>query len=85
MQWLQDPNQSNVGNLNNERCEASRHFSNQNKVQLKGKIDEIEIKRKIKNISDLYRDIIDFKKGYQPRTNIVKMRRVIWLQTATIF
>ena len=27
---------------------------------------------KMKNIRDLYRDISDFKKGYQPRTNIVK-------------
>jgi len=26
MQWLQDLNQSNVDNLNNVRCEASRHF-----------------------------------------------------------
>jgi hypothetical protein len=26
MQWLQDPNQSNVDNLNNVRCEATGHF-----------------------------------------------------------
>jgi hypothetical protein len=26
----------------------------------------------IKNIRDLYRGISDYKKGYQPRTNIVK-------------
>jgi hypothetical protein len=26
MQWLQNPNQSNVGNLNNVRREATRHF-----------------------------------------------------------
>jgi hypothetical protein len=26
MQWFQDPNQSNVDNLNNVRREASRHF-----------------------------------------------------------
>jgi len=31
MQWLQDPNQSNIGNLNNVRHEASRHFRNKNK------------------------------------------------------
>jgi hypothetical protein len=30
MQWLQNPNQSNKGNLNNVRREASRHFSNRN-------------------------------------------------------
>ena len=26
MQWLQDPNESNVDQLNNVRREASRHF-----------------------------------------------------------
>jgi len=26
MQWLQDPNQSNVDNQNNVRRKASRHF-----------------------------------------------------------
>ena len=28
MQWLQDPNKSNVDNLNNVKREASRHFWN---------------------------------------------------------
>ena len=31
MQWLQDPNQSNVNNLNNVRREASIHFRNKKK------------------------------------------------------
>ena len=39
MQWLQDQTQSNVDNLNNVRCEASRHFRNKRKEYLKGKID----------------------------------------------
>jgi hypothetical protein len=30
MQWLQNPNQSNVDNLNNVRREASTHFRNKN-------------------------------------------------------
>jgi hypothetical protein len=30
------------------------------------------LKQKDKNIRDLYRGINDFKKGYQPRNNIVK-------------
>jgi len=42
------------------------------KAYLKAKIEELETNNKIKNIRDLYRGIIDFKKGYQPRTNIVK-------------
>ena len=28
MQWVQDPSQNNVHNLNNVRHEASRHFMN---------------------------------------------------------
>ena len=39
---------------------------------MKAKIEELETNSKIKNIWDLYRGINDFKKGYQPRTNIVK-------------
>ena len=39
---------------------------------LKVKIDELEINSRIKYIIDLYRGIIDFKNGYQPRTNIVR-------------
>ena len=28
MQWLEDPNQKNLDNLNNARHKASRHFRN---------------------------------------------------------
>jgi len=72
MQWLQDPNQSNVDNLNNERREDSRHFRNKWKEYLKEKFDELETNSKIKNIRFLYRGKNDFKKGYQPITNLVK-------------
>ena len=72
MQWLQDPNQSNVDNINSVRREATRHFRNKKKEYLKPKIGEIETNIKAKNIRELYRGINDFKKGYQSRTNIVK-------------
>jgi hypothetical protein len=39
---------------------------------LKGKINELESNNKNKNIRDLYRDINEFKLGYQPRINIIK-------------
>ena len=42
MQWLQDPNQSNIDNLNNVRREASRHFRNKKNEYLKDKFDELE-------------------------------------------
>ena len=42
MQWVQDPSQSNVDNLNNVRSGASRHFGNKRKAYLKTKIEELE-------------------------------------------
>jgi UDP:flavonoid glycosyltransferase YjiC (YdhE family) len=39
---------------------------------MKAKLEELEANSKIKNVRDLYRGINDFKKGYQPRINIVK-------------
>ena len=39
---------------------------------MKGKIEELKTNSKINNIRDLYRGINDVKKGYQPRTGIVK-------------
>jgi two-component SAPR family response regulator len=73
MQWYQDSNQNSVDNLNNVRPEAGRHFMN--KKHLKAKIEVLEISCKVKNIRDLCRGIKDFKKGYQPITNIVKDER----------
>ena len=72
MHWIHDPSQSNVDNLNNVRRDASRHFRNKKKAYLKAEIEVFETNSKIKNIRELYRGINDFKKGYQPRTNIVK-------------
>jgi hypothetical protein len=57
MQWVQDPNRSNAGNLNNGRPEASRHFRNKMKEYMKATLDELETNSKTKNIRDLYRDI----------------------------
>jgi hypothetical protein len=39
MQWIQDPNQNNLDNLNNERHKVSRHFRNKNMEYLKAKIN----------------------------------------------
>jgi hypothetical protein len=57
MQWLQDPNQSNLNNLNNVRCEASRHFRNKKRGYLKATINELETNSKNKNVRKLYRGI----------------------------
>ena len=42
------------------------------KAYLRAKFEELETNNKIQNIRDLYRGISDFKKGCQPRCNIVK-------------
>jgi hypothetical protein len=52
IQWLQDPNQSNVDNLNNAQRETSIHIRNRQKEEdLKSKTDEIDTNNKIKKIS----------------------------------
>jgi hypothetical protein len=76
MQWIQDPSQSNVDNMNNIRRDVSRHLRNKKKAYLKAKIEELETNSKFNDVTDLYRGINDFKKGYQPRTIIVKDEKV---------
>jgi hypothetical protein len=60
-------------------------FQEQNRVYVKNKAYDLETESKNKNITDLYRGINDFKNGNQPRLNIVKDEKVIWLQTPTVF
>ena len=72
MLWIQDRSQSNVDNTNNVRRNASRHLRNKKKAYLKAKIEELETNIKVNNVRDLYRGINEFKKGYRPRTIIVK-------------
>jgi hypothetical protein len=61
VQWMQDPSLVNEYNLRNVRREASRRFRNKKREYLKGKITDIELNSKNKNIRDLYRDITEFK------------------------
>jgi len=75
MQLVQDPNQSNIHNQNNVRHEASRHCRNNKKEYLKTGIYELETNSKIKSTRDLYRGISDVKKGYRPRSDIVKDKK----------
>jgi hypothetical protein len=71
-QWFQNPGQNNEDNLQNLRRESSRIFRNKEREYLKGKINKLETNNKNKNIRDLYTSIDEFKKGYQPRLNIIK-------------
>jgi hypothetical protein len=72
LQWLQDPSEINGDYLKIVRCEASRYFRNKKKEYLKDKINELAANSKNKNIRYLYRGISEFKRGYQPRNNLVK-------------
>jgi hypothetical protein len=63
----------NEGNLSNVRREPSTHFRKKKREYLKDRINELESNRK--NIRELYMSINEFKKGYQPRTNLVKDER----------
>jgi hypothetical protein len=42
LHWLQDPSEINRDNLNNVRCEASRHFRNKKGEFLKDKIMSLQ-------------------------------------------
>jgi hypothetical protein len=57
LQWLQNTSEINGDNLNNVRCETSRHFRNTKRKYLKGKINELATNNNSKNIRDLYRGI----------------------------
>jgi hypothetical protein len=70
--WLPDPGEINEDNLNNVRREASRYFRNKKMEYLKDKINELATNCMNKNIRALYRGINEFKRGYQPRNNLVK-------------
>jgi hypothetical protein len=72
MQWIEDPSQCRIDNLNKARREVIRHFKEKKKAYLRARIEELEPNCKNKNIRDLYMSISDFKKGYHPRCNIVK-------------
>jgi hypothetical protein len=64
LQWLQDPIEINGDNLNNVRCQTSRHLRNKKREYMKDKVDELATNSKKKKIRDLYREINEFQKGY---------------------
>jgi hypothetical protein len=69
---LQNPSQIYGDSLQNLRRETSRTFRKKKREYLKGKINELETYNKNKNIRDFHSGINEFKKGYQPRINIMK-------------
>jgi hypothetical protein len=61
----------NGDNVNNPRCETARTFM-KNREYLKDQINESEINSMNKNIRNMSRDINEYEKCYQPRTQLAK-------------
>jgi metal-dependent amidase/aminoacylase/carboxypeptidase family protein len=62
--------QNKWGNLSNVRAEVSGYFRNKKREYLKDTIDKLATINK--NIRHMYKGISKFKRGHQPRNNIVK-------------
>jgi hypothetical protein len=71
LQWLKDLSEIYADNANKRRHEANRNFGNKKKEYLEDKIIELATNNKSKDIRVLYRGINEFKRGYQPRSNLV--------------
>jgi hypothetical protein len=80
LQWLQYQSDISGDNLNNVRCEASRHFRNKKREYKKDKMNELVTNSNNKIIRDLYKGINKFKRGCQ-----LEIRMVICLRIPTIF
>jgi hypothetical protein len=80
--WLQNPIEINAYKLSNARREVSGNFRNKKREYLKNEINELASISKNKSTGDLHRRTNEFKKGYQPRTNLVVGRNVTWLQNS---
>jgi hypothetical protein len=72
LQWLQDPSKINGNNVNNKVHEANRYFRNKKREYLKYEINGLATNSKNKDIRDLYRGVNEIKKGYQPKSNLIK-------------
>jgi hypothetical protein len=74
LQLLQDPSEINGNNLNNIRREANGYLRNKTREYMKDKLMNLQRTVRTRTLiinRDLYRGINDFKKAYQPRSNLV--------------
>jgi hypothetical protein len=58
--------------MNDRRHEASRHFRNKKREYLKHNINELATNSRNKHIRDPYKETDEFKRGYHPRSNLMK-------------
>jgi hypothetical protein len=85
VQWLWDPNQRNVDNINNVRRETSRHFRGKKMNMRKLKLTNLNVT--VRSItSDMYMDISAFRKvTSQELIYVGKDEMMIWLDTHNAF
>jgi hypothetical protein len=69
VQWLKSPSQLNGNNLTNVRHETSRTFRN-----IYEKPELMSLKQTVRK-NEICRGTNAFKKGYQPRTKLVKKEK----------
>jgi hypothetical protein len=66
------PSETDGDNLHNVGVEVRRHFRNNEKECLKGKIDGLARNSKKKNIREMYKGINEFQDCYKSRITFVK-------------
>jgi len=76
MQWLRDPNQSNLDNFIHVRHEARRHFRNKKKEYPKAKLMNLKLTVRKKILGTCNRASMTLRRGYHTRTNVVKDEKV---------
>ena len=70
--WLQNPNYQTAEDFSNVRCDICRTFKKKKRDYLKEKVNKLEENSKNKTIQEMYQGINEFKKGYQPRSYVIK-------------
>ena len=63
MQWIQDPSQSNVDNLNKLRREVSRHFRNKKKTRMRAKIRNLKLTERSKTLGTCIGASVTLRRG----------------------
>ena len=63
MQWLEDPNWTNVDNLNSVRREASTYFRNKTSVYLKSKVNVHETNRMFNGWMSHFSQLLNVRGG----------------------
>ena len=69
--WRQNPNGQTAEDISNVRRDTCKTFRKNKGDYMKAKVNKLEENSKNKNIREMYKGINEFKKGYQPRANVI--------------